>query len=120
MAAELYETEPLEVCASPRFQWLIGSVLDIESGMYGLRRSQFIELLFLNRIGHQALVRLKVAPTYHFTREELSETERFVIYLRPEVRRLFDEHLLQLGMRITLWVVAALNGGVGITEGKLA
>ena len=93
-------------------------ILDTEAGMYGLRRSQFIELLFLNKIGHRSLVRLDFAPVYQFGREELSETERFVIYVRPEVKKLFDEHLLKLGMKTTAWVVNALNDWVGITESQ--
>jgi hypothetical protein len=51
-------------------------VLETEAGIYGLRHSQFVELLFLNKIGHQSLVRLKIAPTYQFSRDELSETAR--------------------------------------------
>jgi hypothetical protein len=47
-----------------------------------------------------------------FTRAELSGTEHFVIYLRPEVKKLIGEHLLKLGMKTTPWVIMAQTNGL--------
>jgi hypothetical protein len=90
-------------------------VLDTEASLLGLRRSQLLELLLLNDLGHRALLRLEIAPTYEFTRAELSDTERLLWYIRPEVKKLFDEHCLQLGLKSSAWAVTALNRWAGIT-----
>jgi hypothetical protein len=91
-------------------------VLDTEASLLGLRRSQLLELLFLNDLGHRALVRLELAPTYDFSRAELSDTERLLWYIRPEVKKLFDEHLLQLGLKPSAWAVTALNRWANLTQ----
>jgi len=84
-------------------------VLDAEAKIFGLRRGQFLEILFLNRIGRPALVRLPSGPEYKLSRKELAETTRFLWYLRASVKKLIDEHLLQLGMRPSAFVVLMLN-----------
>ena len=84
-------------------------VLESEAQILGLRRGQFLELLFLAKIGQQALRRIPAAPTYKLNRNELSETERFIWYCRREVKSLLDEYLLKLGMRPSAFVVTMLN-----------
>jgi hypothetical protein len=46
---------------------------------------------------------------YHFVRSEIGETERVLIYFRPEVKKLFDQHLARLGQRPSSWVATALR-----------
>lgn len=89
-------------------------VLESEATLLGLRRGQFLELLFLNRIGQHALTRISVAPTYKLSRDELSETQRFLWYLRKEVKGLLDEYLLKLGIRPSALVVTMLNEWAGL------
>jgi hypothetical protein len=91
-------------------------VLDSESSLYGLRRSQFLELLFLNAIGQQALNRLPIAPRYELKREELAATVKYLWYIRKEVKKLLDEHMLRTGMKISGWIVSALNEWAGLTR----
>ncbi len=89
-------------------------VLESEAQLLGLRRGQLLELLFLNKIGQQPLSRMPVAPKYKLTRDELSETERFLWYVRREVKKLLDDYLLRLGMRPSAFVVMALNEWAGL------
>jgi hypothetical protein len=91
-------------------------VLDAESSLYGLRRSQFLELLFLNTIGQNGLVRLPVAPRYELKRDELTETVKYLWYIRKEVKKLVDEHMIRTGMKTSGWVVTALNEWAGLTR----
>src|SRR5262245_17975714 len=78
-------------------------VLDTEAALLGLRRSQLLELLFLNDLGHRTLVRLEIAPKYELTRAQLAGTQRLLWYIRPEVKKLFDEHCLKLGLKPSAW-----------------
>jgi hypothetical protein len=89
-------------------------VLDTEAGMLGLRRSQLLELLFLNDLGHRSIVRMEIAPRYELSRSELGETERFLWYVRPEVKKLVEEHCLKLGLKPSAWAVTALNRWAGL------
>lgn len=89
-------------------------VLEAEASLLGLRRGQFLELLFLNRIGQQALTRIPAAPTYKLARQELAETQRFLWYFRREVKGLLDEYLLKLGLRPSALVVMMLNEWAGL------
>lgn len=91
-------------------------VLDSESSLYGLRRSQFLELLFLNEIGQQSLVRLPIAPKYELKRDELTETVKYLWYIRKEVKKLLDEHMVRTGMKTSGWIVTALNQWAGLTR----
>jgi hypothetical protein len=89
-------------------------VLESEAQLLGLRRGQLLELLFLNRLGQQALTRVPIAPKYRLSREELAGTERFLWYVRREVKKLLDEYLLRLGMRPSAFVVTMLNDWAGL------
>ncbi len=91
-------------------------VLDSEASLYGLRRSQFLELLFLNQIGQQALNRLPVAPKYELKRDELTETTKYLWYIRKEVKKLLDEYMIRTGMKTSAWIVMALNEWAGLTR----
>jgi hypothetical protein len=84
-------------------------VLDTEACMLGLRRSQLLELLFLNDLGHESVVRMDIAPAYSFTREERTNSERILWYVRPGLKKLLDDHLLRLGLRPSAWVAVTLN-----------
>jgi hypothetical protein len=84
-------------------------LLDTEACMLGLRRSQLLELLFLNALGHPCVVRMGIAPAYSFTREERTSTERILWYVRPGLKVLLDDHLLRLGLRPSAWVAVTLN-----------
>ena len=90
-------------------------VLTTEANLVGLRRSQFLELLLLNQMGQKVLVRLPGAPTYEFTREELTETERFLWVMRPNVKTGFEAHILPSGFRPSAWVISALNDWAKLT-----
>jgi hypothetical protein len=91
-------------------------VLDTESRLYGLRRSQFLEFLLLNQKGQRVLVRMPSAPRYEFARAELTENERFLWVLRPQVKKAFEEHILPMGLRPSAWAITALNDWAGLTE----
>jgi len=60
-------------------------VLDTEAAMLGLRRYQFVELLFLSELGQAILTRPSYMQSYQFVRSEIGETQRVLIYFRPEV-----------------------------------
>ncbi len=91
-------------------------VLTTEANLVGLRRSQFLEFLLLNQMGQKVLVRLPGAPTYEFTREELTETERFLWVMRPDVKKAFEAHILPSGFRPSAWVISALNDWASLTR----
>ena len=63
-------------------------VLDTEAAMLGLRRYQFVELLFLSELGQAILTRPSYMQSYQFVRREIDETQRVLIYFRPEVKKL--------------------------------
>jgi hypothetical protein len=84
-------------------------VLDTEAAMLGLRRYQFVELLFLSEVGQSILTRPGYMQPYEFVRTEIGATQRVLIYFRPEVKKLFDAHLARLGMRPSSWVATALR-----------
>ncbi len=91
-------------------------VLTTEANLVGLRRSQFLELLLLNQMGEKVLNRLSKAPKYEFTREELTETERFLWVMRPDVKKAFEAHILPSGFRPSAWVISALNEWASLTR----
>jgi hypothetical protein len=91
-------------------------VLDTEAAMLGLRRYQFVELLFLSELGQPILTRPSYMPTYQFVRGEIGDTQRVLIYFRPEVKRLFDEHLARLGQRPSSWVATALRNWANLDD----
>jgi len=84
-------------------------MLSTEADLLGLRRGQLLEVLFLNKLGQRVLTRPPVAPNYRFVRDEQSETERYLWYVRRTVKKLLDEYLLKLGMRPSAFVVLMLN-----------
>src|SRR5262249_47516612 len=94
-------------------------VLDAEAKIFGLRRGQFLEILFLNRIGQPAFVRLSSGPKYKLSRDELAQTTRFLWYLRAKVKKLLDDYLLELGMRPSAFVVLMLNEWAGLGPKRL-
>ncbi len=91
-------------------------VLDTEASVFGMRRYQFLELLLIGELSQPMLVRPPFLPIYRFTRSELTESERFTIYVRPEVKRLMDEHLLRLGIKPSAWAVMAIVKWAELTE----
>ena len=91
-------------------------VLDTEAAMLGLRRYQLIELLFLSELGQAILTRPTYMQSYQFVRSEIAETQRVLIYFRPEVKRLFDEHLARQGQRPSSWVAMALRNWAGLDD----
>jgi hypothetical protein len=90
-------------------------VLDFESNFLGLRRSQFLELLFLRTIGQNAITRLAIAPTYELKRDELAKTVKYLWYIRVGLKKLVDEYMLQTGLKTSGWIVIALNEWAGLT-----
>jgi hypothetical protein len=84
-------------------------VLDTEAAMLGLRRYQFVELLFLSELQQAILTRPTYMQSYEFVRSEIGATQRVLVYFRPEVKKLFDEHLARLGQRPSSWVATALR-----------
>jgi hypothetical protein len=91
-------------------------VLDTEASVFGMRRYQFLELLLLGELSQPMMVRPPFMAPYRFTRGELTETERFVIYMRPEVKHLLDEHLLRLGVKPSSWAAMAIVKWASLTE----
>ncbi len=91
-------------------------VLDTEAAMLGLRRYQFVELLFLSELGQSILQRPSYMQSYSFIRSEIDETQRVLIYFRPEVKKLFDEHLARLGQKPSSWVAMALRSWANLDE----
>jgi hypothetical protein len=91
-------------------------VLDTEASVFGLRRYQFLELLLLGELSKPMMTRPEFLTPYRFTRAELEESERFVIYIRPEVKRLMDEHLLRLGIKPSAWAAMAIVKWANLTE----
>src|SRR5262249_48091603 len=90
-------------------------VLDTEASIFGLRRYQFLELLLLGELSQPMMTRPAFMTPYRFTRPELTESERFVIYIRPEVKRLMDEHLLRLGIKPSAWAAMAIVKWASLT-----
>jgi hypothetical protein len=90
-------------------------VLTTESGLFGLRRSQFLELLLLNQMGQQIFYRLPGAPAYQLEKQELTETERYLWVMRPDVKKAFDAHILKFGLRPSAWVISSLNEWASLT-----
>lgn len=84
-------------------------VLDTEAELLGLRRSQLLDLLLLNKLGQRVLSRPPVAPTYRFLRGEQAETERYLWYLRRVLKKYLDEYLLKVGIKPSAFVVLMLN-----------
>jgi len=84
-------------------------VLDTEAAMLGLRRYQFVELLFLSELGQAILTRPSYMQSYQFVLREIDETQRVLIYFRPEVKKLFEEHLARQRQRPSSWVAMALR-----------
>lgn len=91
-------------------------VLDTEASVFGLRRYQFLELLLLGELSQPMIVRPPFMAPYRFTRSELTESERFVIYIRPEVKRLLDEHMLRFGIKPSAWAAMAIMRWADLTE----
>ena len=91
-------------------------VLDTEASVFGMRRYQFLELLLLGELSQPMMVRPPFMAPYRFTRAELTESERFVIYIRPEVKHLMDEHLLRLGIKPSAWAAMAIVKWANLTE----
>jgi hypothetical protein len=91
-------------------------VLDTEASVFGLRRYQFVELLLIGELSQPMMLRPAFMAPYSFARAELTETERFVIYIRPEVKRLLDEHLLRLGIKPSAWAAMAIVKWANVTE----
>ena len=91
-------------------------VLDTEASVFGMRRYQFLELLLLGELSQPMIVRPPFMAPYAFTRAELTESERFVIYIRPEVKLLLDEHLLRLGVKPSAWAVMAIAKWANLAE----
>lgn len=90
-------------------------VLTTEANLFGLRRAQFLEFLLLNQKGQKVLHRLPGAPNYEFTRAELTETERFLWVMHPEVKKAFEEHIVRFGLKPSAWVITSLNEWAAIT-----
>ena len=91
-------------------------VLDTEAAMLGLRRYPFVELLFLSELGQAILTRPSYMQSYPFVRREIDETQRVLIYFRPEVKKLFEEHLARQGQRPSSWVAMALRNWAQLDE----
>lgn len=91
-------------------------VLTTESNLFGLRRAQLLELLLVNQKGSKVLHRLAGAPVYEFTRPELTETERFLWVMHPEVKQAFDEHIVPFGLKPSAWVITTLNEWAGLAS----
>jgi len=91
-------------------------IIDGEAEYYGWRRSTFIEALLMHKLGRGLrLERQPDAPKYRFKAEDWTTNERYIWYLRPELREQFDALRLRMGnIRPQAWIVLAVNEFVGL------
>jgi hypothetical protein len=91
-------------------------VLDTEASALNQRRYQFLELLLLSQLGQVVITRPSFMPSYHFTKAEVTNTERVLIYMRPAIKRLFNDHLQRHGLRSSSWAAMAIRDWANLTE----
>jgi hypothetical protein len=85
-------------------------ILMLEAEQYGLRRSQFAEQLLFDSLRP----RRANAPKYEFTEDELRCRQRFLWYIRSEIRVVLDKQRLSFGgLTVSAWMVVSLNRWLG-------
>lgn len=89
-------------------------VLRSEAEIFGLRPSQFAEMLVRQSVGLPALgPRPAQAPVYTFGDEELRQREKFVWTLHRDLKRALDQKRIAVGLRPQDWLVTELNRWIG-------
>src|SRR5262245_14763107 len=86
-------------------------LIDVEASRYGWRRSVFLEMLLMHKLGKGLrLERPTDAPKHKFKREDWTTSVRYIWYLRPELRAEFEELRLRTGnIRPQAWIIMAVN-----------
>jgi hypothetical protein len=93
-------------------------ILAEESKLFSARRGQFLEMLLKRKLGLLPLERPPHAPDYEFSDDELRASERFVWYLREDMKVLFDRDRMQMGdFAVQAWIVLELNRWIGRPNG---
>jgi hypothetical protein len=73
-------------------------MIDGEASYHGWRRSTFLEAMLMHHLGKGLrLERQPDAPKYKFERGDWTTTVRHIWYVRPELRKAFDELRLRNG-----------------------
>src|SRR5687767_13946909 len=84
-------------------------VLEKEAAYLSHRRSPFLELLVLRKLGRFSLERSPSAPKHKPPkREDLVDQDRFVWHMRPEIKVMFDNLRLKMGdIPPKSWIILA-------------
>jgi hypothetical protein len=90
------------------------AILAGEAQTLGIRRNEFLGLLLRRYALGMEFVRPKMAPSYTFTRDDLSRAQRYVWYVSLQDRRVLDEDRLKMGdLPVASWLAFALNDWIG-------
>ena len=91
-------------------------MLEKEAAVYGWRKSQLLEALLMEKLGMGIrLERQASAPKYKFKPADWTASERWIWYLRPDLKRKFDELRLRAGnIKPQAWIVLTVNQFVGL------
>ena len=91
-------------------------IIDGEAAYYNWRRSTFLEALLLHKLGRGLrLERQPDAPKHKLKADDWTTNERYIWYLRPELREQFDALRLRMGnIRPQAWIVLAVNEFAGM------
>ena len=94
-------------------------ILDKEAAVYGWRKSQFLEALLMEKLGMGIrLERQANAPKYRFKPSDWTESERWIWYVRPDLKEKFDALRIRAGnIRPQSWIVLMVNQWVGLPTG---
>jgi hypothetical protein len=89
-------------------------ILGTEAALLGLRRNAFLGALLRRKLGRMKLERSDDAPEYTVTDAELEEYKQYTWHCDPEIRRLVDEDIKQMGLTsYSSWINIMLNEWIG-------
>ena len=94
-------------------------MLEREAAMYGWRKGQFLDALLMQQLGMGIkLERQAKAPKYRFKPADWTETERWIWYIRPDLKKHYDAMRLSAGnIRPQSWIIMVVNQWVGLPTG---
>jgi hypothetical protein len=94
-------------------------MLEREAAMYGWRKGQFLDALLMQKLNMGIkLERQPNAPKYRFKPADWKETERWIWYIRPDLKEKYDALRLRAGnIRSQSWIVMVVNQWVGLPTG---
>ena len=105
-AASFYETLPLPTL----------EILEREAAVYGWRKGQLLEALLMEKLGMGIhLERKPTAPKYKFKSAAWTESQRWIWYVRPDLKAKFDALRVRAGnIKPQAWIVLTANQFVGL------